>query len=556
MSKNVLANSFIATGQAQAFSRGMSPERMAERSAAYAHKEASDQKLEQLQKTKPTDTDYKLMAEEQTAELINALEVQKQMMRDGNKRITFGGFERYDADSDIRHLNTMITDLSGRDSKVFGNIARVDELTEQDRTMLENELGLTASQVTTLLNNPKLKHSYVRITQTDGTVSFGDLDSLKFMSGYTDYADKKEVERWKTSRELEQLMLLGFTPDELGLEAFRRIKGENPDLDPKSPEFHKLYSEAYDKLVREKKARSGNVNVSGGKGENKTEKEAQAHRLTSAQAREEGFEEGSPEWDAAFSKHMNDIESAWDRPSRIRYDEAVQGAEDVLLDLGLMEFTAEELTNLEPRDRVQIEREIRKIENLGNASLSETDKKHLLNIRKLAGMGELAGELTDSQTGIIDNMLRTAKKYIFNDVEGIEAESAYSAFRNLVKHALYGASLQPGESANFLKQFGSLTQQRGPVLQQLRTTMEELKHAYEGIAATNNDMVIKWRTGQTSEELYRILEELDDRIEFIHNVENDLPITTINPPVETKKKAVLTPEVEAGLDKIFKSEIN
>ena len=111
---NTLANSFIATGQAKAWEAGMSPERFAERSAAYANKEAQDQRLRALKETEPTEQDYKTMRDTQTLELQNALETQKEMMRDGNKSIIYNGYQRYDGDSDVKHINTMLEDLRNR----------------------------------------------------------------------------------------------------------------------------------------------------------------------------------------------------------------------------------------------------------------------------------------------------------------------------------------------------------------------------------------------------------------------------------------------------------
>lgn len=548
---NTLANSFIGAGGAKAFEHGTSPERMASRSAAYADKEKRDQELRNLQATEPTVQDRKTMAETQSLELQNALETQKQMMRGNNKQTVFNAYQRYDGDSDVKHINTMIEDLRASGSNLYGQIARVDKITENDKAMIQKAYNLSPQMVNAIITDPELNKSFIIYTQTDGTKAVGSIDDLKALQGYNNYATEEEITRQERTNLLMQIATFGYEPNSDTLEAFRRAQAEMPNGDPNSSDFQLLVTEKMKEVAAEKRRASNNVNTSVGGTGNPTELEAQAMRIASS---ETGLDPSPPgentEWDEAYRRAMVTARQELRPGSKQKYEESVQASEDNLLEMGFMDYTQEELNNLTATERVKIEREVRQLENLGEANLSETDKKHLLNIRKLAGMGDLAGDLTDEQTGIIDSVLRTAKKYLFNDVSGIEAESAYSAFRNLVKHALYGASLQPGESSNFLKQFGSLGQQRGPVLQQLRTTMEELKHAYEGIAAVNNDMVIKWRTGSTKEDLYNVLDALDDRIEFIDNIKNGNPVTTITEPLDTTKKVELTPDVRLKLDNL------
>ena len=79
-----LANSYIGAESAKAFSRGMSPERIAERATAYASQEESEQKLKLLQKTKPTDADYEKLSEINSQKLDLAMGVLKQQKREQN----------------------------------------------------------------------------------------------------------------------------------------------------------------------------------------------------------------------------------------------------------------------------------------------------------------------------------------------------------------------------------------------------------------------------------------------------------------------------------------
>lgn len=547
MGKNtLLADSYIATGQATAFARGMSPERMAERAAAYADRESREQQLRTLKATEPTAADRRNMADAQSLELQNALETQKQMLRENNKRTTFSAYERYDADGDVRHINSMLRDLSNSGSNLYGNIARVDKLTESDRNMLEDEMGLPPQLVDMMLNDPELSKSYVKITQKDGSTSFGDLDALKGVTGYNDYATAKELDRQKKAREIENLSILGYDADPTGREAFRRTRAQlGPDVDPKSSEFQNLYTENYDKLKTTYR-RGTNVNVNGSTGSQTELEEAAWNR-----AKLEGLEPGTSEFLARYEEYKDIITDEWRKSSAVRNTEAADTAEDTLMEMGFFDLNMDELTQTE---RYKIGQQIRKIEGPGGGGLSENDKKTLMRIRKLTTLGEMASDLTEDQTGFIDAPLRKFKKYLSNDVEGIDAESAYQSFRNLVLHSFYGSALTPTESENFLKAFGALTQQQGPVLQQLRTTMEELRDAYRTVADLNNAFVIKWRTGKTQEELYDVLDSLDERIQYIKDVQagNVVPYATTNDPIDsdTKPATEIRPDIRRKLDEL------
>lgn len=541
---NALVGSYEGAAGATAFARGMSPERMAERATAYTEIEARNQQLKRLKATEPTEQDLRTMAETQTAELQGALQKQQEMLREGNKRRTFDAYERYDSDGDVRHLNVMLQDLEKTGSKLYGKIARVDKLTENDRQMLD-DMGLPPQLIDLILTDPELNKSYVKITQKDGTTSFGDLDVLKGLTGYNDYADQKELARQQTARQIEQLAIMGYDLDPLGREAFRRTRAElGYNVDPKSPEFQNKYSEIYDELQRNKKRGTTAAASIGGMG-NPTEAEAEAIRRAAL----EGLHEGDPGWEQAVSRHMSNVKTEWGRPSATRNIEAAETARTQLEDEGFWDMDFEDLN---PSQRGRIEAKIRRIEELGGAKLSASDRTTMERIKRLTSYGEVASELTDEQTGIIDSLFRQVKKYVADDPEGIKAESAYSAFRNLIKHDLYGASLQPGESANFAKQFGSLLQQRGPVLAQLRTTLTEIKDAYESLQRMNDPMVVAWRTGKTGSELQDVIDNLDDRIEMLNNIAANKPVTTISPPVpEDANRGVLTPERREGLKKIW-----
>lgn len=533
---NLLANSYIATGQAKAWQTGMSPERFAERAAAYTDIERRNQELKTLRATRPTEADLKTMAETQSIELQNALEMQKEMLRANNKKTSFSGFERFDADGDVRHINTMFADLAASGSKMYGNIARVDRFTEKDRDWLINE-GFPPKLVDAMINDENMNRSYVKQTMKDGTIRFGDLDALKGVTGYNDYASTKEIERQTRARTFEQLAILGYEASDEAAEAIRRVRAEMPDADPRSPQFQERLTEVMREMQRESKS---------WRPENLTEKEAEARRRTLGELGPEA--EGTPEWDAAFSRHMSAINTEYNRPSKVRSNEQADEARTALEDLGFWDM---DFTNLSMRDRAQVEPYIRKIEEFSGASLSENDKKTLMRIKELTQLAEGASDLQQEDVGPIDNVLRQFKRYIFNNTDGTTARSSYNAFRNTMLHAFYGSALSQHEMANFVKQFGSAAQQLGPVLGQFNTSLRQLRASYEAIMLTNDPYVIQYRTGKTEFELEDVINAIDERIEMIDAIAAGRPVNIAPPKPTTVSDVKLTPEQIRDLDSIY-----
>lgn len=544
----LLANAVQGAGVATGAQKGFSAEREASRATARANKEVMDQKLRATKATRMTESDLQTVAETQSLEIQAALQKQQQLVRQNNKVRTFDAFDRYDNGGyETRHLNTMFTDLAKNGSKMFGDIARADKITEQDRELINNQGLLNAEEI---INDPDVNASYVKTTTKDGKVEIRSLDDLKGATGYNDYASEKELARQKRETEITLMKSLGYATNELSREAFRRAAEEvRPDVDRNSPEFQEAYTKHYDALnAKSRVGRRGTGN--GPNGENLTEKEAEAARRVGMQ----GLNPGEEGYDAAFSEAMSDINTEYSRPSTQRNLEAADEARVALDDMDF--FDMEDTTNL--KDRAKIERHINKIEQSAGVEMTTADKATLERINELTHLGSAAGELTDDQTGLIDRVFRGVSKYISDNTEGVAQEAAYAGYRNVVRNALYGSVLTTNESKAFVEQFGSLGQQRGPILAQLSMSLQQLKSNYETLVATNDPYVIKHRTGKTSAELYDTINALDERIDMIGGVMSGKPVPSpdVNRPSQASTQAqaqdtVLTPDKRAQLDAIY-----
>lgn len=155
------------------------------------------------------------------------------------------------------------------------------------------------------------------------------------------------------------------------------------------------------------------------------------------------------------------------------------------------------------------------IERFEGIQLSSTEKKDLNNIRQLIALADPTSKLSSADTGIVDKFLGGVNKYLSDEVGGIQAKSAYAAFRNTVRHALFGSALTAPEIESFKEAFGALGQKLGPVLQQFKTNLTQVKAKLESIRRNGNPYVMKVRLGVDQEKLDNIISAFDKRIDYI-----------------------------------------
>ena len=510
----ILANSYKGAAQATAFSRGMSPERFAERADAYNQYEQSRQDLATRKATEPTVQDRENMAEKQTLALQNSIEEQKKMMRENNRQTSYSAFSRYDADGDVRHVNTMLEDFRQRGVKLYGKVNRVDKINSTDVKLMQ-DMGLSPDFIKQVFNpNSSVYKSYVKITGQDGNVSFGDLDTLKGITKYNRVATKEELSRQEDARTLEGLEMAGYKLGPGAEEAFRRTRAEFPQMKPEEYKNSEEFQEAYTRNLDTMEAKGYGDRLG-----NTTNEEGYAERALA----DEGLYPGDENYNARYNELIREYANR-QKPSKVKQ---LEGATEAQNELQEMDFLDMDTSSLSSQQTNNIETKIRDLEQLGGAELKADTRKNLLRIRGLTHLGDKAGELTEKETGLLDNLLFNVKKYIFDEAPaGTDAAAAYALYRNTARHAQFGSVLPAGEIKSFTEAFGSLGMQAGPVLSMLRESLVQLKHDYNAIADLENPYVMKWRTGMGEIELEDTINKLDDRIGMIDRVANDTPITT------------------------------
>lgn len=173
----------------------------------------------------------------------------------------------------------------------------------------------------------------------------------------------------------------------------------------------------------------------------------------------------------------------------------------------------------DPKEYRKAYQSIVKIEALEGTELSEADKKVVTDIRQLVALGDPAAKLTSSDTGLLDNTLGNMEKYISDTVDGVAAKSAYSAFRNSVRNALFGSALTEAEIKSFNEAYGTLGQQLGPVLEMFETSLSQVQAKLDSTANMMNPYSAKVRLGADQEKLLTIRDALQARIDYVKGIQ-------------------------------------
>lgn len=127
-----------------------------------------------------------------------------------------------------------------------------------------------------------------------------------------------------------------------------------------------------------------------------------------------------------------------------------------------------------------------KINKLQGNEYTQEDRKKISDIRQLLVLADPAAKLSADQTGLIDNTLSNVEKYISDNSDGIDSKAAMAAFRNTLRNALYGATLTDGEIEAFNEAFGNNKQKLGPVLEQFKVALAQVKSNLDSVSNLGN----------------------------------------------------------------------
>lgn len=404
------------------------------------------------------------------------------------KQQAFDAFRMYQADGDTKHLNGLLQNWRSNPvaKNLIADYARIDKIGEQDTALLQS-MGI--SDVKGFLADPEARSNLVRATTADGTVQLLDMNGLYAGTGYAQAMADAELERQQKRALTGSRMRQGTTRERLSKEEriAQQLMQENPDL---------TFPQAYRQVVEMgKNPNSGS-----------TEAERTAKRL---------FDEGKATDLVDAMYQAIKITKPTSTQKELANTDELKDQIDSLVGGSFFDVNPKDLT---PQQSREIDRAVTKIEKLSGTEMTADQKKRAGQIKQMITLGGTAGsELTNAETGVLDSMLRDFKKYTVNEVGGTKGTAAYETARNLVRNALFGASLTTGESAAFDKSFGTLKEQTAPVLAKLRTQMTLIRDELDGLMATGDEYVMKHRVGADMDRVADVIDALDTRLQLFDN---------------------------------------
>ena len=397
------------------------------------------------------------------------------------KLSTFNAFDAYDADGNVRHLNNFLSSAKTTQQGLasWGNWVRFDQVadTPEVRRQLANAGFEDPSDI---FSDEELSKKYVLGTDTAGNQQLLDIDKLYQATGYARHMKQQQLEQMQTRASIEKLLIGEQSAD---TQLIRDIQEEQGGT----------LSDAAKTYYDMKNA---------GKGSGST-----LERTADALMQQNP---GMPRTEA-LRQASRTIAGPSAAEKDIALTSGIRNQLHELSDTG--DFYSMDLSD--PAKRARAGELITDLEKSTGRKLSDATKLTARNLRSLSRLGNTAGEeLSDEETGIIDNMLYKVQKYFSDDIGGVEGASAYETFRNVFRNALYGASLTTAEISSFEAAAGNLKQKLGPVLGQLRTQMLDVKSQLQSVVDMEDPMIAYYYFGQSQEDLLNAVTQIGRRLEY------------------------------------------
>lgn len=443
-------------------------------------------------------------------------QLQGQLVRD----TAFKSFGRYEETKDPKYLNNFLAEARSNNNpfQLANSIARVDKLERSPEVdkILKRE-GI--EDLDAFYASPDIAN-FVTSTGTDGAKGVLNLDQIYGQTGYTREMNDQQLTQLSDRAKKQALLAAGVPIEKMTQVERAALAISQAEGIP--------YAEAIQQAMSQNKKTSGSAlermaqQIAEEKGIPYLDAVVEAKDLMTSE-RSTGLERRAEEIKAeqpgisteeAYKQARGDLGQL---PGKVQ---DLQAADEVRAKIDVAaggDFFSSDMTD--PTVRRKVGPLITELEKLTGKKLEGEDKRMARKYRDLIGLGGSAGaELTDEETGLLDSMFKNFKKY-FTDNVGVESTAEYETFRNVLRNALYGAALTQSEIAAFNKAAGSLGQQTGPVLQQLKVQMESVKRQLSSIYDLNDETVAYYYLGSDLNSVDSAIEQIDDRIQEISNTE-------------------------------------
>lgn len=411
-------------------------------------------------------------------------QAQNQLRKEQTSRLgtdMFKAFDMYESDGSARHLNNFLQSAKANPAGAaeWGNWTRFDNLVRSPETeAMLGRIGIT--DVDGYFNDLELVKSKVVGTSADGKQELFDMNAAYQGSGYLRHASNRTIAAQMERAKLDDML--------------KGVESADSNMIEQIMKDQKIGALAATKQYYEAK-NSGKVTGSA------------LERI----ARDLMSKDENLSYEDAI-KQASTLKAA---PSSAQKDIGVTAVvRQEIHEIAGGDFYAADLSD--PKIRSKVGEKMSDLEQATGKTLSSETKRVARKLRSMVGLGGVAGEkLTDEETGVMDNMLHGLRKYFSDNVEGVEGTAAYSAMRNVTRNALMGATLTPKELTEFDKAAGTLKQQLGPVLQQLKVQLNDIKGQIESVMNFEDPMMAKYYLGMSQDQADAAVEQIDRRLEHI-----------------------------------------
>lgn len=521
----------IAAEASKAFSNELLPETQAARSEARFKKAESEENLRRLQATKPTDSDLRSVAEQQSLKLQQQEMQLKELMATQVKKTTYDGLDKFFEDGDARHLRQTIKEVGKTEigRSLFGdqlsNIATLSD-SENDRKLIQMQLGANPDLI---LGHPELQKKYVKVLDNKGAEKIVDLMSFVGTTDYNLHARSKSLELQNKMAQLEKGVIDAYPlakETKKGAAIFTRLQGAG--LDPTTPEFKTKFFDEWNASEELEYTRAMALKKAGvALTENESKAADNIYMRPTATATERDIHSRVKQklidedklnvtnGTAEYAKIYDEL-AARDRGLKERGDTA-KTLDDLdrltsEIDVKSQKFGAKDFLSMDPNKleeiRPTIANEMSALEK--HHPIPATILKDIVEYKSIVDIASSVGEMSAEQTGAFDSFLFGAGKYTSDDTKGIVASSAYNTIRNELRHKLYGSALTQPEIDSFNKAFGTELQQLGPLLAYFKQNVGVIKSKLEAITSTvGNQHLMKYKTGASIEQTKTLMDNLE-----------------------------------------------
>lgn len=506
-----MPSSYVGAGIAQAAADV--PDNVSRRQEARYKQTLANEKLKSYQAAAPV---RESQQELQMQELKNQLRTSQ---ANGLKNISYRAFDRYEGDKDTKHLNQFLTDAKNNPIGInmFSGVVRYDavENTKEGINMLKST-GIEDTDG--YFEDPSSVGNMVIATGADGKKTLMDMDTVYASTGYTQYMDDANLERMNKRSLIFNRMRSGQSRERTT--ARERMAKEMAELEgiPVWQAYEILGKKAQGTTGVERRAQMIQRDQPGLSDFDAMEKAIQMGQAGSTMEREARLI--ADEEDRPYSEVFEELKTRKERTTSQKSVDEINKTKDELNKAFGGDFLNSDMSDTKQRRKAG--RLVARIEK--DFPVSAADRKTFSEIRQLTNFASTATDkITDEETGPLDSVFRALKKYVSNDIEGIDGTSAYEAFRNSMRHSLYGSALSAGETKAFNAAAGTLKEQTGPVMAQLRTQVLGLQSKLQAMYDSNDEYVAKYRFNMDLDQLASVIGALDERLEMIDTIAADAP---------------------------------